>query len=129
MILCSEEKRRELSLVFNQAYHVDCTNCKKEKCLSFRRENNFPLKHVWCPSIEPKVETELIKKYKRLLSEWKKEEEELIRTTQISKSATGAVKEPKQLEVMEIIDRTFDMYAPKFVTIDEDGYLRVEHTK
>jgi len=87
MILCSEEKRRELSRLFNQAYWVDCIDCKKEECISFRRKNNFPLEHVWCPNIEPKRDTLEIKRYKRLLKEWKLEEEELIRIVQLSNGA------------------------------------------
>lgn len=87
MILCSEEKRRELSRLFYNAYWVDCTNCQKEECISFRKKYHFPLERVWCPNITPKRYTLEIKRYKRLLKEWKLEKEELIRTVQLSNGA------------------------------------------
>lgn len=118
MILCSEEKRRELSHLFSQAYIVNCLDCKKEECVTFRKENNLPLDHVWCPNIELNGEpSEAIKRYKKLLAEWQQEEALL---------AKAAQEEFAKLTTQEKIERVFEMYSPKIVTVDEDGYLRVE---
>jgi hypothetical protein len=51
---------------------------------------------------------------------WKKQEEDYERAKKPQK------KEFSELTTQEKIERVFEMYAPKIVTVDEDGYLRVE---